>query len=323
MSIRKFICILVFLSFAPLGFTIEREVWDEYRIALVGQTTADPLYSAVQAGALAAANDLEMELRLEIEIDFKTQRRANVDMQVKALNDCFLAGVDGVILNPIKDPRLNEAVGFLVEQDIPVVVYRNVSGIDQALARVYTDQKRMGEQGMEHLKDAIGPRGKAVAVLSSNSGDLVANQRLAGAKAYADTHNIGLYGVFPTAEEIGAAVNTVDSVTRGDRDGKLYGWLFLGDWPISGGADLPWQPGKMPCVAIGAHPAQLRYLQLDYVDALIANDAYQWGYQSVKVMIDKLHSKKSPESRDITVPAEVVTRGNLDEFLSRWSQWLR
>lgn len=301
---------------------MEREVWGEYRIGLVGLSTSNPLYSAVRVGALDAAKDLEEELRLEIEIEFATSRRADADAQVKALNDYFVSGVDGVILNPANSAALSDSVDFLYRQGIPVVVYQNSVSNDEVLTSILTDQQSMGKQAMEQLKDALGIRREAVAILAGSTSSS-SQERLEGAKAYAVEHNIQLYGVFTAKEEMGPAIQIVNSVTEGDRDGQLHGWLFLGPWPLMGAADLPWKAGGMPCVAIGAHPTQLRYLELGYVDALVAYDPYQWGYQSVKTLIEKLHSKKDPDAKSIVVPAEVITSENLDAYLQRWTEWLR
>lgn len=323
---------LLFLSLLILGLSVplgavEREIWGSYRLGMLGADRGSAVFAAARAGALDAAKAMEKEHKLAIELVFKAPLQGTAHAQDGALGELFIEGVNGIILDPNPGQELADEVNFLSTQNIPfVMIHRELPGTTP-LAFVGSDQTALGHLAMEALGKSLGVVGGDVAVLAGAAGSETARLRLEGAKtvAQASDGKFRPFGIYTCEEALTPSINTVRRVTEEDRarDRKLDAWLFLGPWPLSGAADLPWEPGKLPCVAIGAEPPQLPYIQRGLVDALVAEKYYDWGYRAVVVLIEKLYLKKDPAEAIILVDGELVTKANLDEQLKRWSAWLR
>ena len=60
---------------------------------------------------------------------------------------------------------------------------------------------------------------------------------------------------------------------------------------------------------------------LGIVQVLLAQRAYHWGYRSVELLLDKIHSDKSSGARDVA-QLDRVTRQNVAEYGKNWDKWL-
>jgi len=57
---------------------------------------------------------------------------------------------------------------------------------------------------------------------------------------------------------------------------------------------LKWPAGTVKVVSVDALPAQLGYVRSGYVQILLAQRVYEWGYHCTELLIDKVHFKKDP-----------------------------
>lgn len=314
-------CVCLFV--AQLS-AVEREVWGSFRIALVGAERSSAVYAAARAGAQDAAVIMEQEHRLAIDLVFKAPQKATPGEQKALLGKLFIEGMDGIMLDPSPGKVLAAEVTFLQKQGIPFVFFnRDLPGVER-LAYIGTDQQALGQLAVEALAESLGRLGGSTAILAGEAASPVSQSRLSGAeRALQESIEVDAYGVFHCVEALTPCINELTRVTQGDRDNELDAWLFLGPWALGGGNDLPWLPGAMPCVAIGAEPPQLPYLRRGLVDALIAEKYYEWGYQSVVLLIEKLFLKKDPDPKVILTDGEVITKENLADYQLKWTEWYR
>jgi ribose transport system substrate-binding protein len=52
-----------------------------------------------------------------------------------------------------------------------------------------------------------------------------------------------------------------------------------------------------------------------------ATSDYGWGYETVRLLLDKIVHDKSPETERIIAPLEPVTRENAEAFREKFRQW--
>ena len=57
-------------------------------------------------------------------------------------------------------------------------------------------------------------------------------------------------------------------------------------------------------------------------EALIGQDCYGWGYQTVVMLFEKVHENKSPAKAINNFELSVVTKDNVDEYAGKWDKWL-
>lgn len=97
---------------------------------------------------------------------------------------------------------------------------------------------------------------------------------------------------------------------------------MVGSWALFTDALLNWEPGKVKIVAMDALPAELPYVKKGVVQKLYAQQTYQWGWQSVKLLAEKVIEGKNPPTIDYS-PLIAVTKTNVDEFAKNWKKWLQ
>jgi ribose transport system substrate-binding protein len=64
-------------------------------------------------------------------------------------------------------------------------------------------------------------------------------------------------------------------------------------------------------------------VQNGYVEMLLAQDCYGWGYRSVEMLVDKIVGGKDPPSQRVIDPLTAVTKDNAAEFGKKWEKWLK
>jgi hypothetical protein len=71
-----------------------------------------------------------------------------------------------------------------------------------------------------------------------------------------------------------------------------------------------------------ALPAQLTYIKNGQVQALLGQDCYGWGHETVMMLFDKVHNHKNPAKVINTFNLQVVTKDNVKEYEGIWDKWL-
>jgi ABC-type sugar transport system substrate-binding protein len=145
--------------------------------------------------------------------------------------------------------------------------------------------------------------------------------RLAGAREALGYRRIET--VVSCAPNYRAAIETICSTQKADRNDLIQGWLFLDDWPLLGMPALPWKPGQLPCVAIQSTPSAFMYLDQGYVDALIVHPYYEWGVSSMTALINQLHKQAAPETKIQHNAPRIVDGRNIESYRESWKSWLK
>ena len=103
---------------------------------------------------------------------------------------------------------------------------------------------------------------------------------------------------------------------------EITGWAMVGGWPLFTDNALKWPPGSVKAVSVDALPPMLQYLRSGHVQILLAQQVYEWGWQSVALLLDKIHFKKNPAAVHVISPLVPETKANVDAFAKNWEKWL-
>lgn len=240
--------------------------------------------------------------------------------QAASLATLFIEDADGIILSPSDPESLRPSIEFALEQAQAVVFFEHsVEGIDP-LAAYLADEVEAGRLAAQALLKQLPTRGR-VAILVSNASDASMQARLAGAREILGYRRIET--VVPCAPDYQAAIESIRATQEADINGLIQGWLLLHDWPLRGMPALPWEPGKMPCVAIQSSPTACMYIDQGYVDALIVHPYYEWGQSSMTALINMLHKQETPAERIQYAVPRVIDWRNIDHYRESWKQWLK
>lgn len=97
----------------------------------------------------------------------------------------------------------------------------------------------------------------------------------------------------------------------------ITGWALVGGWPLytdnALDRDLPERP---KVCSMDPLPLPLQYVKAGQVQVLVGQPYYGWGYESVKLIMNKVHGGKSPEGAMVTAAVRhrhVRERGGVRE----------
>jgi ribose transport system substrate-binding protein len=96
---------------------------------------------------------------------------------------------------------------------------------------------------------------------------------------------------------------------------------MVGGWPLFTPTLLDTlDPERMKIVAVDALPVQLAYVEKGLAPVLLAQPTYEWGYVSVRTVVDKVHFGKQVPP---IIPMELVrvSRDNLGDWARQLQAW--
>jgi len=160
-----------------------------------------------------------------------------------------------------------------------------------------------------------------IAILAGNQNAPNLQKRVEGVKKEAAKYpGIKIVGTFyhiETPQDAAAEVVRVQNAYP-----EVTGWAMIGGWPLFTKTLLTdLNPAKVKVVSVDALPAELPYVEKGIAPVLLAQPTYLWGYESVRIVVDKVALKKNvPEmNRMELVRVDKTTLGKWARQLKDWS----
>lgn len=292
------------------------EILGEYKIGIVGQDFEDAIYQATHLGAQEAARDLSRRYSIDIELIVLTPDLNQGGDQEVSLGQLFIGDADGFIISPVKGVR--NAVAFAQEQGQQIIFFETALEDITPLASIIADEYTSGVLAGRYMAKLLPIKGRA-AILIANNPSAAMLERLDGVRA-----SLGYKGIEKIVRcepNYSAAIAAICKADRDDVNDYIDGWVFLDDWPLLGIPALPWEAGRLPCIAIQSSPTAFLYLDQGYVSALVVHPYYKWGYQSVVTMVEKLHKNQLPELPHTITAPKVIDWQNIESYRKSWKHW--
>jgi ribose transport system substrate-binding protein len=318
------------------------------RIGMVAKSEANDVFQAAHTGALDAAKELGEKDGVNVEIQWLTPPTDDAEKQANAIGSLTDEKVDGITVSCSEARMLNSAINDAVDKGILVVCFDSDAPDSKRMCDYGTDDTQLGHLLMSELARIMHDKG-TIAILAGRQTAPNLQLRVKAVRAeltkYPNMHELNGSGngVFYHEETPGAAAQEVSSVMAAN-PGKIDGWVFVGGWPLFTDDALQWRPpGSVKVVSCDALPKELEYLRNGYVQELISQDCYGWGYRTVQIVLDKILYDKEPEGMNpqthaIANPLTIVTldkpdpslptqpnvqRMSVAEFAGYWDKWLK
>jgi ribose transport system substrate-binding protein len=171
----------------------------------------------------------------------------------------------------------------------------------------------MGEYLVKHM----GPKGK-VAILMGTPGAPNLEERKNGLLDYLkDYPDVKVVATEFCYDDVNKGVSVMEAVMQAHPD--LKGWVLAGSWAIFTPAPGPFsskKPGDLTVIAFDALPEELEYVRQGYVQVLLGQKLWGWGYESVRALIEIKEGKTPPAIIDSGL--DVVTKENVEEYAQKW-----
>lgn len=290
-------------------------------IGVVAKSDGNPVFIAAHTGAVDASRELSKKYNAEIVCKWQTPAKEDAQVQAQIIEQLVAQGVDGISVSCTDGQVLEGPINSAVDKGVTVVTFDSDSPKSKRMAYYGVNDLECGKAVMRELAKAM-PGGGAVAILSGSQTAPNLNTRIEGVKQELE----GLKGkgftlkqVYYTKEVAADAANFVQQVQTANPD--IAGWAMVGGWPLFTKNALDNVNAKV--VSVDTLQQELDYVKSGKVQALIGQDCYGWGYQSVVMIVEKLIDGKTPAKPINNFELSVVTKDNEPQFEGTWEKWLR
>ncbi len=290
-------------------------------IAWVNKSLGNPVFDLGRSGAQQKAKELTEQGPYDVEVLSVGPVAADAIEQARLIDDLIARGVSGIAVS-CNDPTACIApINRAVAAGIPVMTWDSDAPQSQRFSFLSIDNYKSGQAAADLLARAIGERGK-VAVLTGVPGALNLDQRVQGFTDRLTAYpNMQVVATIASNEDINLGVRGVEETMQAHPD--LAGWFFVGLWPLVAdrGAMPLWEGagrrGTLKSVAFDTLPIELDLLRDGYLDGLIGQKYWDWGYESVQMVYDYVTAgKRFPPFIDTGF--DIVTRNNVDAMARAW-----
>lgn len=291
-----------------------------YLIGVVAKSDSNPVFQAARTGAEDAAADVSKKYGVKIDVSWQTPSSEDAQRQAQFIDQLVAKGADGITLSASDANVLTDAVNRAVDNGVEVVTFDSDVPNSKRFAYYGIDDMECGRTLLRELVKFMGEEG-VVAILAGNQNAPNLQKRVQGIKEEAAKHpGIKIKDVYYHGETAPEAAAKVQQVQAANPD--ITGWCMVGGWPLftENALDGIYQSAKV--VSVDHLPVELKYIRDGQVQALVGQDCYGWGYQTVTMLFDKVHNNKSPKSVINNFELSIVNKGNVDEYAGLWDKWL-
>lgn len=276
-------------------------------IAVIPKSTTHLFWVSVQAGALAAGKQFDVEVLWN-----GTASETEYDRQIQIVDSMIVRHVDGIALAAADRTALVKPLDRAMAAGIPVTIFD--SGLDSSnyVTFIATNNVAAGEMGGRKLGQLLGGKGKVGVVLHATGSRSTMDRELGFdrvmAAEFPGIRVVGRqYGMSDRGKARAAAENILTA--NPDLDG-----FFASTEPSSAGIALALKSrgraGKIRMVGFDWSDTMIADMRAGTLDATVVQDPFGIGFEAVRTLVDKLNGHAPP--RQIDLSARVVTKADLD-----------
>ncbi len=288
------------------------------RIAVIPKGTTHPFWKSVEAGAQQAGTENNVEIIWKGAL-VETDRA----QQIQIIEQFVTQKVDGIVLAPLdaRAPGIIRAVRDAGKAGIPVVIMD--SSLDAEAGKDFvtfaaTSNKDAGMLAGAKLADLLGGKGKVVVLRylegsasteNREAGCIEALKQHPGIEIIADPYAAGSGTI---ADAKNRAISMIDTLQQADG-------IFASNDPTTvgmlGALKTKGLVGKVKFVGFDASQPSVQALRNGEIQALVAQDPFNMGYQAVSALCRNIAGETVPVRID--TGAGVLTPDNLETEASR------
>ena len=282
--------------------------------AFVPKLLDNPVFQLAWQGAQAASTDLG---KGRIEVQRFAPVKSDAVEQAQIIESLIERKVDGIAISVNDADALKEAIDKAVDAGIPVVTFDSDAPKSKRLSYYGTNNPASGRLMGEYLVKRMGTEGK-IAILMGTPGAPNLEERKNGLLQYLKTYpDINVVATEFCYDDVNKGVSVMEAVMQAHPD--LKGWVLAGSWAIFTPAPGPFaakKPGDLTVVAFDALPEELEYVRQGYVQVLLGQKLWGWGYESVRSLI-AIKEGSTPQTI-VDSGLDIVTKENVEDYAQKW-----
>jgi ribose transport system substrate-binding protein len=277
-------------------------------IAVVPKGTAHIFWQSVQAGAISAGRDLNVDI-----VWNGPPQETDYSRQIEIVDSMIARHVDGLAVACTDQTALAQPIERAARAGILATVFDSGVDTQNYLTFVATNNYEGGQMAARKLAELIHGKGNVAMMMNApGSGSTVDRE-----KGFEDVianqfPNIRIvarqFGMSDRAKSREASENMLAAHT--DLDG-----MFASAEPSSVGAALAIKArnlaDRVSLVAFDSTEGLVEDLKTGVIDALVVQDPFKMGYEAVKTQVDHLRGVNPPKRIDLS--ARVISKPDLDK----------
>ncbi|MGI6455991.1 MAG: substrate-binding domain-containing protein [bacterium] len=277
-------------------------------IAVVPKGVVHIFWQSVHAGALTAAKELGVNIAWN-----GPQTETQKDKQISIVEDFIVSDVDGIVLAPQDQDVLVGVVERAAAEEIPVVIFDSGINTDQYVSFVATDNFQGGVKAAQEMGRLLNGKGTVIITRVDPASEST-NQREKGfeetlAQEFPDIQIIDSQYGYSDAERSRQA--TEDMLTAHPDVDAIFGPNESSTFGALLALQARGEAGKKIFVGFDSSPELVEALGNHEIHALVLQNPFNMGYQSVQAMVQYLNGE-SVEKR-IDTGVYVITPENMNE----------
>jgi ribose transport system substrate-binding protein len=280
------------------------------RFMIIPKALDLPVFNYAKVGAERQAKEYG-----NVEILWNAPTSADQLKQKEILESAITQKVDGIAISSLNGDFLTETINKAMDAGIPVTTWDSDAPKSKRIAFYGVDDYAAGRIMGEEAVRLLG--GKGAIITSVGATNL--QRRLEGmTEALKKAPGIQIVETYDIKED---TVRCAELMAAGtNRYPDLSAWLSTGGWPVfTRNATASLDPAKTKLISFDTVQPALDLLREGKVAILIGQKYFGWGSESVKLLYDIKHGKM-PASPIIDSGVDVVTKENLDDYLTKWKK---
>ncbi|MFQ5858744.1 MAG: sugar-binding protein [Anaerolineae bacterium] len=290
-------------------------------IAWIPKALNNPVFELGKVGAETKAAELTKQGPYEVEILYTGSVASDMAEQARVMADAVTAGVDAIGVSCNDPTGCVDAINDAINQGIPVMTWDSDSPDSDRFTYLGVDNYEGGKAAADLLVKYMGEEGK-VALLTGVPGAFNLEERIRGFKdGVADYPGIEIVTTVACNDDINLGVQLVEETMQAYPD--LDGWFFVGLWPLfADRGSMPlWEEASlagMTNVVFDTLPVELEFVKDGYIQGLVGQKYWGWGYDTVQMIYDSIVNGQQFESFTNS-GMDLVDKCNVDVMAEMWA----
>ncbi|WP_430868048.1 ABC transporter substrate-binding protein [Demequina aurantiaca] len=279
---------------------------EELSVAFIQGVIGDNFYISMECGVLAAAEEIG-----GIDVSVQGGQKWDPALQQPIVTSVMATSPDAILIAPNDISALQRPLEEAAKESKVVLVDTTVEDPSFAVSEIASDNVGGGAAAFAAIQEMV-PEGGQVLVIDNQPGISTSDARVQGfEEAAAADPNFEYVGVQYAKNEPAKAAEIVTSTLQRYPDLKaIFATNIFSAEGAATGIEQAGVAGEVQVVGFDAGPAQVSALEDGTVQALIAQQPYQIGYQGVQQAVAALRGEATEPM--IQTGFTIITKENLD-----------
>lgn len=274
-------------------------------ITFIQGVIGDNFYISMECGARDASKELGVDITVQ------GGQKWDAAIQQPLLSSVTATNPDAILIAPNDVNALQRPLEEAAEKSKIVLVDTTIEDPSIAVSEIASDNVGGGAAAFEAIQQLV-PEGGKVLVIDNQPGISTSDDRVRGfEEAVEQDPNFEYVGVQYAKNQPAEAANFVTSTLQRHPDLKaVFATNIYSAEGAATGIEQANAKGKVQVVGFDAGPAQVDALRAGTIQAIIAQQPYDIGYQGIEQAVAALNGESTEQN--IQTGFSIVTMDNID-----------